>query len=115
MRITHVFKDTSKQAQYMRWEFNYYSLYRTIYDAYNNPSRAKIDSFEAIKRDYKSHEGMHRVELKGELTLLQYNDDVRVTGASSHFYSTLASFYAPKTGETWLIKETHANTYACKL
>lgn len=115
MRITHVFKETSKNADYMRYDFEHFASGRTLYDAYVTPSHAKIDSFKAIKRDYQSNEGVHVVIINGVSTVLQYNDDIRVTGATSHFYSTIASFYEPKTGETWLIKETHANTYACKL
>lgn len=115
MRITHVFKETSKNADYMRHDFEYYAIGRTIYDAYTTPSRAKIDSFESIKRDYESNLGVKVIDINGKSTVLQYNDDIRVTGASSHFYSTIASFYAPNTGDTWLIKETHCNTYACKL
>lgn len=115
MRITHVFNETSKNADYMRYDFEHFPKGRSIFHAYATPSHAKIDSYETIKRDYETHEGVHVVNIKGVSTVLQYNDDLRVTGASSHFYSTIASFYAPKTGDTWLVKETHANTYACKL
>lgn len=115
MRITHVFKETSKNANYMRNDFEHTPIGRSIYNAYNNPSWNKVASWMAINEDYETNNGLHAIQVGREFKSLQYNNDIRVTGASSHFYSTIASFIDTKTGETWLIKETHANTYACKL
>ena len=115
MRITHVFKETIKAATEMKREFNYYPAHRDIYDAYEKPSCAKVNSWLSIKLDYEANDGLHAIQVGRVFKSLQYNNDIRVTGSSSHFYSTIASFNDTETGETWLIKETHANTYACKL
>lgn len=115
MRITHVFKETSKNANDMRHEFNYYSKYRSIYDAYVTPSSSKTYAWHSLKRDYSSNNGLHAIQVGKEFKSLQYNFDIRVTGASCHFFSTIASFTDTETGEIWLVKETHANTYTCKL
>jgi hypothetical protein len=113
MRITHVFKETSKQAQYMRYDFEHFSKHRSIYDAYATPSRNKIGAWMSIQYDYETNNGLHAIQVGREFKSLQYNNDIRVTGASSHFFSTIASFTDTETGEIWLIKETHCNTYAC--
>lgn len=115
MRITHVFKETSKAAAEMIREFNYYPAHRGIYDAYEQPSCAKVNSWLAINLDYEANEGLHAIQVGRQFKPLQYNNDVRVTGSSSHFFSTIASFTDTETNEIWLVKETHANTYACKL
>ena len=115
MRITHVFKETSKNADYMRYDFYHTAENRTIYDAYATPSRNKIGAWMSIKFDYEFNDGLHAIQVGRLFKSLQYNYDVRVTGASSHFFSTIASFTDTETGEIWLVKETHANTYACKL
>ena len=115
MRITHVFEETSKAASQIVREFNYYPIHRDIYDAYDKPSRFKIASYHAIVNDYETNNGLHAVQVGRVFKSLQYNNDIRVTGASSHFYSTVASFTDTETGEIWVIKETHCNTYMCKL
>ncbi len=115
MRITHVFKETSKNANIMRWEYEHYSSLRGIYSAYNNPSWNKVEAWMELQNDYETNNGLHAIQAGRTFKSLRYNNDIRVTGASSHFFSTIASFTDTKTGEIWLIKETHANTYACKL
>ena len=115
MRITHVFKETSKNAGYMHYDFEHYPKGRSIYFAYNKPSWNKVASWMSIQEDYESNNGLHAIQVGREFKSLQYNNDIRVTGASSHFFSTIASFTDTNTGEIWLVKETHANTYACKL
>lgn len=115
MRITHVFKETSKSANVMRWDYEHYNCLRDIYTAYEKPSCAKVNSWYAIINDYETNNGLHAIQVNRTFKSLQYNNDVRVTGASSHFFSTIASFTDTETGEIWLIKETHVNTYACKL
>lgn len=115
MRITHVFKETSNSANSMRWDYEHYNRSRDIYDAYVKPSCAKVNSWLSIKLDYECNDGLHAIQVGRQFKSLQYNNDVRVTGSSSHFFSTIASFTDTETNETWLVKETHANTYACKL
>ncbi len=115
MRITHVFKETSKNADFMRYDFEHYNMMRSIYSAYSNPSSAKISAYNELVNDYNSNQGKHNVLVKGKEIHLQYRYDIRVCGASSHFFSTIASFTDLDTGDVYLIKETHANTYMCKL
>ena len=112
MRITHLFKETSKASQAMRWDFEHYNIFNNIYSAYNNPSQAKINAFYSIKYDYEKNDGLHAIQIGREVHSLQYNNDLRVCGASSHFFSTIASFTDTITGSIYLIKETHCNTYA---
>ena len=112
MRITHVFKESSKASQSMKWDFEHYDIFNTIFSAYQNPSQSKIQAFYSIKYDYEKNEGLHAVQVGREVKSLHYNKDIRVTGASSHFFSTIASFTDTETGAIWLIKETHCNTYA---
>ena len=115
MKITHVFKDTSKQANYMRYDFEHTNIFNTIYSAYNNPSHAKVQAYNNIIMDYKTNNGLHAIQVGRTFKSLQYNGDIRVAGASSHFFSTIASFTDTNTGDIYLIKETHCNTYCCKL
>ena len=42
-----------------------------------------------------------------------YNDDLKITGASSWFYSTMYSF--TQEGRTYVVYDTHANTYIIEL
>ena len=113
MRITQFFGTNSKNAEYMRFDFNH--AHGTVYSRYERPSQAKIRSWDDIVDSYKANKGIHTVSIKGIEHTLQYNDDVRVAGASSHFYSTIASFEDLDTGVIYLVKETHANTYMCEL
>lgn len=115
MRITHVFKETSKNANAMRWDYEHYSCSRDIYNVYDKPSCAKVNSWFAIVNNYETNNGLHAIQVGRAFKSLQYNHDVRVTGSSSHFFSTIASFTDTETHEIWLVKETHANTYICKL
>lgn len=118
MRITHIFKETSKQAQYMKHDAIYAS-HRDIYDAYTSPSYAKVKSFENIKNEYMHNDTeKNGIPCKEVWTphgflYLSYRGDISVTGASSHFYSTIATFDdVTRSGGVWAIKETHCNTYA---
>lgn len=115
MKITHVFKETSKQADYMRYDFEHTNTFNTIYSAYNNPSYAKISAYEHIKNDYKTNNGLHAIQVGREIKSLQYNNDVRVAAASCHFFTTIASFTDTISGDIYLIKETYCNTFCCKL
>ena len=113
MRITQFFGATSNNAKYMRYDFDH--AHGTVYSRYERPSQAKIRSWDDIVDGYRANNGVHTVTIKGVAHTLQYNDDVRVAGASSHFYSTIASFEDLDTHVIYLIKETHANTYMCEL
>ena len=99
----------------MRWDYEHYNCSRDIYNAYDNPSGAKVNAWFSIINDYETNLGLHAIQVGRTFKSLQYNNDIRVTGSSSHFFSTIASFTDTETGEIWLIKETHANTYACIL
>ncbi len=113
MRITQFFGNNSRNANNMRYDFEHYDVTRSIYSAYNSPSQSKVLAYNAIQDDYKK--GRHIVTVKGKQFELQYRYDLRVTGASSHFFSTIASFTDVNTGVIYLVKETHANTYMCEL
>lgn len=115
MRITQVFGTNSRNANAMRYDFEHYNIMRSIYSAYNNPSYAKISAYNRLVNDYSDNQGKHTITVKGKELNLQYRHDIRVCGASSHFFSTIASFTDLDTGVIYLIKETHANTYMCEL
>ena len=115
MRITHVFKETSKAAQSMNYEFNHSSKYSSLYDFYQNPSYAKQQALAHLKYDYNTNNGLHAIQVGRTFKSLQYNNDIRIVNASCHFFTTIASFTDTSTGEIYLIKETHCNTYACKM
>lgn len=115
MRITKMFGNKSKNAEYMRYEYNHYHVGRTIDNAYVNASDAKRRAYFDIKYDYQTNNGLHAVQVGRHFKSLQYNYDLRVCGASSHFFSTIASFTDTETGVVYLVKETHCNTYICEL
>ena len=67
----------------------------SIHGAYGRPSSEKVSSYEAIERRAYATEG--------------YNHDLTVTGAGSHFYSTVYSF---TDGEgLHIVKDTKCNTF----
>lgn len=113
MKITQFFGNDSKNAQYMRYDYEH--AHGSIYTRYNNPSDAKIRAWLNISDDYNSNNCIHEVMIKGIKYNLEYNHDLKMVGASSHFFSTIASFIDVETGEVFLVKETHANTYMCRL
>lgn len=116
MRITHIFKVTSNQSLNMRKEFKYYPVGRDIYSAYNNPSGAKVNAYNSILDSYEGDDRIHDFYMNNKfIGRFKYNGNLRVTGSSSHFFSTIATFTNLDTDEIVLVKETHANTYMCKL
>lgn len=115
MRITHVFKETSKAAQSMNYDFNHSSKYNSLYDFYQSPSSAKQCAWTSLKSDYSTNNGLHAIQVGRTFKSLQYNYDIRVVNGSCHFFTTIASFTDTENGDIWLIKETHCNTYACKM
>lgn len=66
-----------------------------IFNAYSKPSAAKIRSYRDIERRATGTAG--------------YNHDLKVTAASSHFYSTIYSFI--QNGIKYIVKDTYANTF----
>ena len=115
MRITHYYKENTKAASYMINEFNHSNIFNTIYSAYERPSYAKVQAYNALIMDYKTNNGLHAIQVGREFKSLQYNGDIRVISASCHVFTTIASFTDTNNGDIYLIKETHCNTYACKL
>ena len=90
----------TKKAEAMVGEFNHSYVSHDIYGAYRNPSSAKVRSYNDILRRAIDTEG--------------YNHDLKVTSATCHHYSTMYS-YTTAEGETYIVKDTHANTYITKL
>lgn len=113
MNITQFFGSTSKNANYMRHDYAH--AHGTIYSRYGRPSREKIRTWCNIVDAYNLYGGVHHVVIRGKIHTIQYLNDVKIVGASSYHYSTIASFKDMDTGEIYLIKETHANTYMCNL
>lgn len=113
IRVTQLFGNNSKNAQYMHYDYEH--AHGTIWSRYERPSQNKVDAWNDIVSLYNSNIGVHSVKIKGVEHTLQYNYDVKMVGASSHFFSTIASFEDLDDGKTYLIKETHCNTYMCEL
>lgn len=113
MKITQFFGKDSKNAQYMRYDFEH--AHGTIYSRYERPSQNKIRAWVDIVDAYNTDNGIHTIVIKGTNHNLQYNGDIKIVGASSHFFSTIASFEDLDDHTIYLIKETHANTYMCEL
>ena len=67
----------------------------SIYDAYDRPSRTKVDTFQAIRERAEATEG--------------YNGDLHVTGRNSSAYATVYSYTTD--GTTYVVKDTKDNTY----
>ena len=90
----------TKKAQYLISEFKNCFVASHITGAYYKPSYAKLSSFRQIERRALATEG--------------YNYDLKVTSATSQHYSTMYS-YTTESGETYIVKDTHANTYVTRL
>lgn len=113
IRTTQFFSNNSKNAQYMRYDYEH--AHGTIWSRYERPSQNKINAWDDIQSLYNSDLGVHEVIIKGKKHHLQYQYDLKIVGASSHFFSTIASFEDIDDGVIYLIKETHCNTYICEL
>ena len=126
MRITHYFNESSKNAQYMHYDIDHAK--GDIYDAYKMPSKTKINAFESIRNEYTYNDTMvlgvpcktiispkRLNKLNNKMYLRYIYGTLNIAGASSHFFSTVAIFEDVETNERYIIKETHANTYMCKL
>lgn len=85
----------TKKAEELIHDFNHrYYKGETLYEVYGRCSKAKVDSWEKIRRTCE--------ELRGW--------NLHITGASSHQYSCMYAFYNEK-GNVVLRKETSCNTY----
>ena len=85
----------TKAAAAIIYDLHHNTGRRTIWEAYQSPSSRKVSSYLAIKARATSTPG--------------YNDDLHITGAGSHNYSTVYSF--TEDGKTYAVKDTKANTY----
>ena len=92
--MTKVNQNT-KAAAHIIYDLFHNTGRRSIYDAYTRPSREKAATFEAIKARALQTEG--------------YNDDLHISGAGCHNYSTVYSFTID--GKTYAVKDTKSNTY----
>lgn len=126
MIITHFYKETSKQVQYMNYDVTH--VKGDIFDAYNNPSQSKIYAFNSIRDDYTHNDTSvmgipcktvivpaSLKKLNNKMYLRYIAGTLNVVGASSHFFSTIAVFEDVETEKRYLVKETHCNTYMCEL
>lgn len=66
----------------MQQWYNQYKLcgYGTIYSVYRNPSQAKINAWERLRRYYYSNEKMPDVSCAGVLKVLSFNNLTFTTG-----------------------------------
>ena len=126
MRITHYYKSTSHAAQNMHYDLN--NQLGDIYEAYASPSINKVRAFNAIRIDYTHNDCMllgiecktvivpkSLNKLNNKAYMRYIHGSLNVSAASSHFFSTCALFEDVETGQIYIIKETHANTYMCEL
>ena len=87
-------KNTTKKARAIIDTFNSNYWNRgTIWEAYQKPSSTKVRAYEEILRRALDTEG--------------YNHDLRITGASCHFFSTMYS-YTDSEG-THIVYDTPSN------
>lgn len=97
--MTKVNKGTKKYESIL-WTWNNCNKGANLYQAYaTRVSQEKYDTFDAIKR--RAHNTMG------------YNCDLKVVAASSWFYSTMYSY--TENGTTFVVYDTHANTYIIEL
>lgn len=83
------------KAQEMESLLNSYGAARDIWDAYEKPSAAKARAWREIESRAQQTPG--------------YAHDLKITGASSHFFSTIYSYI--EDGVRHIIRDTHAATY----
>ena len=89
----------TKKADAMIWEWKNCFKGRTVTDAYGRCSYRKIESFQNIMSRCAETEG--------------YNNDLKVTSAGSHFYSTMYSFTTE--AGTFIVKDTASNIFILKI
>ena len=71
----------------------------SIYDAYDRPSRRKVETFGEIQRRAWDTDG--------------YNHDLHVCGHNTSTYSTIYSY--TQDGKTYIVKDTKSHTYITEL
>ena len=96
--MTTIKNGTQKANEIIR-DLSYRTSWKSIYDAYERPSRIKVDTFEEIRRRAYETEG--------------YNYDLHVCGANSSQYSTVYSY--TQNGKTYVVKDTKCNTYIVEM
>lgn len=89
----------TQQAQAIVNDYRYYVKLGNgaghIFNAYERPSKRKVNTYDEIEKRAKTTEG--------------YNHDLTVAGHNSNFYSTVYTF---TDGEgLHIVKDTYANTY----
>ena len=98
MNMTKVNKGTQKANDIIR-DLDYRTNWTSIWSAYDRPSVTKVRTYEDIQRRAWETEG--------------YNHDLHICGANSSFYSTVYSY--TQDGKTYVVKDTHCNTYIVEL
>ena len=83
----------TKREKGMLWSYNNSRMY-SIYEAYKNPSRSKVNAYNYCVNDEIAHNGY----------------DGRITGAGCQFFS-YAFRYTGENGEERLRYHTYANVY----
>ena len=93
-------KNTTQKGKGIIWDFENAYRGHDIFDAYENPSYKKVESFETIRRRAFDTPG--------------YNYDLKVVAASCYTYSTVYS-YTDIDGTIYIVKDTKSNTYRVPL
>lgn len=112
MKITQFFSSTSKMHDSIVSDYEH--AHGSLFDRYGRPSPDKIRTWEAIKDKYNrvGNIDTQYVYINHKHRPLRYNNDLMISGASTYFYSTTATFTDLENGDIYIIKETPANTYA---
>lgn len=126
MKVIHFYGNNSQVAQSMRYDLMHGAP--SLYDKYVTPSRAKQNSFDAIRNDYNHNDALIlgipcktvivpcALKKLNNVAYLRYiNGTLVIASASCHFYTTCAIFEDVETNKRYIIKETHCNTYMCEL
>lgn len=82
----------TKKQESMKWSYDNAKA-KTLWEAYERPSSAKVRAYDSCLADVSAHNGYGQ----------------RITGASSHFFS-FAFLYDDQAGKH-LRYHTHANVY----
>lgn len=96
--MTKVNRNT-KKAQQIISELSRNNYVDDIFKAYDKPSSRKVSSFLEIWNRAHATEG--------------YNHDLHITGWNTCTYSTIYSYTVD--GKTFVIKDTHADTYVVEM
>ena len=126
MKVTHFYGNNSQAAATMHYDLLHGAP--SLYDKYERPSRAKIESFDKIRKDYMMDNTIvlgipckvvyvpKSLNKLNNVACMRYiYGTLVVASASSHFYTTCAIFEDVETNKRYIVKETHCNTYMCEL